>query len=61
MDVCPISKNVDLITERELEILHLIEKGFTNREIAQKLILSLETIKWHNKQIDGKLGVRNRT
>jgi predicted ATPase/DNA-binding CsgD family transcriptional regulator len=52
---------LDPLTERELEILRLIEVGFTNREIAQKLVLSLETIKWYNKQIYSKLGVHNRT
>jgi non-specific serine/threonine protein kinase len=50
----------DPLTERELEILRLIEVGCTNREIAQKLVLSLETIKWYNKQIYSKLGVHNR-
>jgi predicted ATPase/DNA-binding CsgD family transcriptional regulator len=49
------------LSERELEILRLIEAGCTNREIAQKLVLSLETIKWYNKQIYSKLGVHNRT
>jgi ATP/maltotriose-dependent transcriptional regulator MalT len=52
---------LDPLTERELEIIRLIEAGFTNREIAQKLVLSLETIKWYNKQIFSKLGVHNRT
>lgn len=52
---------LDLLSERELEILRLIEGGFTNREIAQKLVLSYETIKWYNKQIYSKLGVHNRT
>jgi len=51
----------DLFSERELQILRLIEEGCTNREIAKKLVLSLETIKWYNKQIYEKLGVHNRT
>ena len=33
----------------------------TPREIAQELILSLPTIKWHTSNIYGKLGVKNRT
>jgi predicted ATPase/DNA-binding CsgD family transcriptional regulator len=53
--------SLDSLNERELEILRLIEDGFTNREIAQKLGLSYETIKWYNKQIYSKLGVHNRT
>ena len=36
-------------------------EGLSDREIAQKLSLSLETVKWYNKQIYSKLGVRNRT
>jgi DNA-binding CsgD family transcriptional regulator len=45
---------------RELEILQLITNGSSNREIAQELYLSIETIKWYNKQIFRKLGVKNR-
>jgi predicted ATPase/DNA-binding CsgD family transcriptional regulator len=52
---------VEPLSARELEILHLIAEGLSNREIAQKLFLSLETIKWHNRQIYSKLGVNNRT
>ena len=46
---------------REIEILMLISTGLSNREIAQKLHLSPETVKWYNKQIFGKLGVNSRT
>jgi DNA-binding CsgD family transcriptional regulator len=46
---------------REIEILKLISTGLSNREIAQKLHLSPETVKWYNKQIFGKLGVNSRT
>jgi predicted ATPase/DNA-binding CsgD family transcriptional regulator len=52
---------LESLTERELEILPLIEEGLTNREIAQRLVLSLETVKWYNKQLFSKLGVHNRT
>jgi predicted ATPase/DNA-binding CsgD family transcriptional regulator len=52
---------VEPLTTRELEILHLIAEGLSDREIAQKLTLALETVKWYNKQIYSKLGVRNRT
>jgi predicted ATPase/DNA-binding CsgD family transcriptional regulator len=48
-------------SSRELEIIPLLAEGLTNREIAEKLILSPETIKWYNKQIFGKLGVNSRT
>ncbi len=49
------------LSQRELEILVLLKQGLSNREIAQELILSLETIKWYNKQIYSKLGVNSRT
>jgi predicted ATPase/DNA-binding CsgD family transcriptional regulator len=49
------------LNRRETEILRLISSGLSNREIAQKLHLSPETIKWYNKQIFGKLGANSRT
>jgi predicted ATPase/DNA-binding CsgD family transcriptional regulator len=51
---------IDLLTTREVQILALIAKGRTNREIADQLVLSVETIKWYNKRAYQKLGVRNR-
>ena len=53
--------SVDSLTTRELDILRLIAEGLSDREIAQELTLALETVKWYNKQIYSKLGVRNRT
>jgi ATP/maltotriose-dependent transcriptional regulator MalT len=52
---------VDPLTAREIEILRLIEDGCSNQEIAEKLFLSLGTVKWYNTQIFTKLGVKNRT
>lgn len=52
---------VDRFSEREVEILGLLAKRFTNREIAQRLFLSLGTVKWYNKQLYKKLGVNSRT
>ncbi len=52
---------LESLSPREIEILTLISEGLSNREIAQRLILSLETIKWYNKQIYRKLGVNSRT
>jgi LuxR family maltose regulon positive regulatory protein len=49
------------LSNRELEIVHLLAEGLSNREIAQKLVLSPETIKWYNKQINAKLGVKSRS
>ena len=49
------------LSQREVEILRLISDGLTNREIAQKLVLSVDTVKWYNKQLYSKLGVSSRT
>lgn len=51
---------IDPFTKRELQILRLLAEGSTNNEIASELVLSLETIKWYNKQIYSKLGVHSR-
>lgn len=49
------------LTEREREILWLITEGLSNQEIAQRLFLSLGTVKAHNHNIFSKLGVSSRT
>lgn len=48
-------------TERELEILNLLANGFSDREIANLLFLSVNTIKWYNRRIFAKLEVCSRT
>jgi len=57
----PIQPLDDPLSPRELEVLQLVAKGLTNREVAEMLFLALDTIKWHNRHIYGKLGVKNRT
>jgi len=52
---------LDALTDRELEILRLIARGLSNREIAQELILAPETVKWYNKQLFDKLDAHSRT
>ncbi|MFK7806110.1 MAG: LuxR C-terminal-related transcriptional regulator, partial [Anaerolineae bacterium] len=52
---------VDPLSERELEILSLIAAGLKNKEIAAELIISLNTVLYHTKNIYGKLGVNKRT
>ena len=46
---------------REQEVLELIAAGLTNQEIADKLVISPETVKKHTGTIYSKLGVRSRT
>jgi len=57
----PESELVEPLSERELEVLQLIAEGLMNREIADRLYLSLNTVKVHTRTIYGKLGVHNRT
>jgi LuxR family maltose regulon positive regulatory protein len=49
------------LSDRELQVLRCMADGMTNREIANKLVLSLNTVKTHIKNIHGKLDARNRT
>ncbi len=51
---------VDPISEREMEVLHLIAAGLSNSEIAEKLFISLNTVKTHTKNINSKLDVNSR-
>jgi two-component system, NarL family, response regulator LiaR len=49
------------ITGRELEILQLIAEGLSNREIAEKLFISENTVKTHSSRLFDKLGAKRRT
>lgn len=49
------------ITPRELEILELIAKGLSNREIAERVHVSENTVKTHSSRVFDKLGARRRT
>lgn len=56
------AKLADLgITKRELEILELIATGLSNREIAEKLFVSENTVKTHSSRLFEKLSARRRT
>jgi len=48
-------------SDRELEILRLIQEGHSNQNIGERLFLSLSTVKWHNQNIFSKLDVQRRT
>lgn len=51
---------VEPLTVRELDVLKLMTEGLSNAEIAEKLVIGLETVRWHTKQVYGKLGVHSR-
>jgi LuxR family maltose regulon positive regulatory protein len=65
-DISGSSQAKDLFTikplsERELEVLHLIAAGKTNRDIAEELVIALGTVKRHIFNIYNRLDVKNRT
>lgn len=49
------------LREREVEVLRLMSRGRTNRQVAEELAISVGTVKWYTSQIYSKLAVRNRT
>jgi len=52
---------LDSLTPRELEVMRLIGKGYSNPEIASELVVSVNTVKKHTSNIYSKLGVSSRT
>ncbi|WP_323755788.1 ATP-binding protein [Roseivirga sp.] len=48
------------LVEREAEILYLLAKRYSNPEIAEALFISINTVKFHIKNIYGKLGIKTR-
>ena len=49
------------LSERELEVLHLLARGASNEEIAEQLVIAISTVKRHVSNILAKLTVSNRT
>lgn len=49
------------LSKRERDVLELLSQGCSNKEIADKLSVSIETVTWHLKHIYSKLHVRSRT
>jgi LuxR family maltose regulon positive regulatory protein len=57
----PTSTLVEPLSDRELEVLALVAQGLSNREIAERLFITVGTVKTHAHNIYGKLGVNRRT
>ncbi|MFQ4139236.1 LuxR C-terminal-related transcriptional regulator [Nodosilinea sp. PGN35] len=52
---------IEPLSDRELEVLNYLAMGMTNQAIADELYVSLAAVKWHARNIYGKLAVKNRT
>jgi len=51
----------DVLSARELQVVHLLARGFTNREIGANLVITPSTVKVHVEHILAKMGVSDRT
>ena len=54
------SEWIEPLSDRELEVLSLVAEGFSRKEIAARLVLSLNTVKTHARNIYSKLGVNKQ-
>lgn len=52
---------IEPLSSREIEVLEMVAAGLSNRELASRLFVSENTIKWHLQHVFAKLGVKNRT
>ena len=54
-----LSSSLQNLSVRELEILQLIARGYTNKEIADKVYLSVKTVEAHRSKMYKKMGFKN--
>jgi LuxR family maltose regulon positive regulatory protein len=56
----PGAELLETLTGREVELLRLLQSGLDNKRLADAVLLSEATVKWHLHNVYGKLGVRSR-
>lgn len=61
MDAQNWSAQQEGLSKRSIDILRLLADGLSDREIAERLVMTINTVKWYNRQIYSVLGVRSRT
>jgi DNA-binding NarL/FixJ family response regulator len=54
------ARSLELLTEREMEVLKMAAKGMSNKDIAEALFLSVRTVQAHMRSVFNKLGVGSR-
>ena len=59
--IAPAYASVEPLSAREIDVLQLLAKGLTNQAVADRLVLSIHTVKAHTRSIYSKLAVNNRT
>jgi len=52
---------VEPLSEREIEVLRLMAEGYKYKEIAERLVVSINTVRHHTRNVYGKLDANNRT
>lgn len=60
-DGAPLDEPETPLTSRELEVLSLIARGYTNQEIADELVISVKTVETHKANIKDKLDLRSQS
>jgi DNA-binding NarL/FixJ family response regulator len=49
------------LSHRQIEIAELVKRGLSNKEVAEKVFLTVRGVKWHMSEIFRKFGLTNRT
>ena len=52
--------HIEALTHREVDVLHLLARGLTSKEIANALVVSVRTVEHHRANLTAKLGARGR-